>query len=344
MKKIIKVGIVFMLLALSLCACTRREVHTIEANQTAFLIPLKGDTGSQASFESEELLNEAKVAAKQVYITETREKMGFLNHRWVADNMLIIVDRTPVTREWSSTADVGTSNADQAIYAESKESIGFSVGMNCSAQIYTEDDAVKFLYSYNNQSLSDIMDKEIRARVESDFVEMCAKYTMQGILEEKQAIMNAVRDDVTSYFAERGITITVLGMKDGIKYDDPTVQAAINAEFVADRNAKAQAIENQTRIEKAKSDADAKLKAAQVEAEAKLVAAQAEADAISIAANAQAEANAKIAESLTPDLLEQEKNRAMYEAWAAGGAQVPQIIMGNENGTVPFIDINKLIE
>lgn len=344
MKKRILLIAVLMIAAMCLTACSRREVHTIEANQTAFLIPLKGNTGNQASFESEELLNEAKVATKQVYITETRENMAFMDYRWVADNMLIIVDRTPVTREWSSTANVGTSTADQAIYAESKESIGFSVGMNCSAQIYTEDDAVKFLYSYNNQSLSDIMDKEIRARVESDFVEMCAKYTMQGILEEKQEIMNAVREDVTSYFAARGITITVLGMKDGIEYDDPSVQAAINAEFVADRNAKAAAIENQTKIDRAKSEADAKLVAAQVEAEAKLVAAQAEADAISIAANAQAEANTKIAESLTDSLLQQEKNRQMYEAWAAGGAQVPQIIMGAENNSIPFINIDDLIE
>lgn len=344
MKKRIVLFVVLVIAALCLTACSRREVYTIEANQTAFLIPLKGNTGNQASFESEELLNEAKVATKQVYITESLERMAFMDHRWVADNMLIVVDRTPVTREWSSTVNVGTSTADQAIYAESKESIGFSVGMNCSAQIYTEDDAVKFLYSYNNQSLSDIMDKEIRARVESDFVEMCAKYTMQGILEEKQEIMNSVRDDVTSYFAERGITITVLGMKDGIEYDDQTVQAAINAEFVADRSAKAQAIENQMKVDKAKSEADAKLVAAQVEAEAKLVAAQAEADAIAIAANAQAEANKKIADSLTESLLQQEKNKQMYEAWAAGGAQVPQIIMGTENNSVPFINIDDLIE
>lgn len=154
------------------CGCSKKEVHTIEANQTAFLIPLKGNTANQASFESEELLGEAKVATKQVYITYSRERLGPLHREWVPDNMLIIVDRTPVTREWSEAASVGTSSNNQAIYAESKESIGFSVGMNCSAQIYSEEDAVKFLYSYNNKTLADIMDSEIRARVNifiSDF-------------------------------------------------------------------------------------------------------------------------------------------------------------------------------
>ena len=32
------------------CGCSKKEVHTIEANQTAFLIPLKGNTANQASF------------------------------------------------------------------------------------------------------------------------------------------------------------------------------------------------------------------------------------------------------------------------------------------------------
>ena len=303
--RIVKLIIVFALMVFCLCACSRREVHTIEANQTAFLIPLKGNTANQASFESEELLNEAKVAAKQVSITYTREKVGPMEHQWIADNMLIIVDRTPVTREWADTANIGTSANNQAIYAESKESIGFSVGMNCSAQIYTEQDAVKFLYSYNNKSLADIMDSEIRARVESDFVEICAKYTMAEILTEKQAIMDYVRNDVTSYFANRGITITVLGMKDGIQYDDPSVQSAINAAFVANRESEAQAVKNQTKIDAAKADADAML----------------------IKANAEAEANKVMSESITEELLKKQ----MYEKWdgklptISGGASTPII-------------------
>ena len=310
--KIAKITLVFVMMMFCLCACSRREVHTIEANQTAFLIPLKGNTANQASFESEELLNEAKVAAKQVSITYTREKVGPMEHQWIADNMLIIVDRTPVTREWADTANIGTSESNQAIYAESKESIGFSVGMNCSAQIYTEQDAVKFLYSYNNKSLADIMDSEIRARVESDFVEICAKYTMAEILTEKQAIMEYVRNDVTSYFAERGITITVLGMKDGIQYDDPSVQTAINAAFVANRESEAQAVKNQTKIDAAKADADAML----------------------IKANAEAEANKVMSESITDELL----RKQMYEKW---DGKLP-VISGGDN--TPIISADELIK
>lgn len=290
------------------CGCSKKEVHTIEANQTAFLIPLKGNTANQASFESEELLGEAKVATKQVYITYSREHLGPFHREWVPDNMLIIVDRTPVTREWSEAASVGTSSSDQAIYAESKESIGFSVGMNCSAQIYSEEDAVKFLYSYNNKTLADIMDSEIRARVESDFVEACAKYTMNDILAKKAEIMEYVRNDVTTYFAERGITITVLGMKDGIEYSDQNIQTAINAAFVAERNAEAQRIDNATAIAKA----------------------EAEAEAIKIAAAAEAEANQLLSASITDRLISMKQ----AERW---NGQLPKVT----SGATPIIDLGE---
>lgn len=295
MKKIIA-----MLLTLVMC-CTmftgcvkpydKPEFVTIEPHQTAFLIPLIGDTGNQASFESEAMLREAKVAAKEIQIP----------HRWVQtgrfhwkgeyrDTMaLIVVDRSPVTREWSSSKDVGTSAVNQAIYAESSESIGFSAGMNCSAQIYSEDDAAKFLYCYNNKPLSEIMDTEIRARVESKFVEECASRTLNDILIEKEEIMSTVRNDVTTYFAERGITITVLGMKDGLEYDDPSIQSSINDKFSSEMKLTTQENENQRII----SEAEAK-----------------------------AEANRILSESLTDEVLKQQ----MYKKW---NGELPKVTGGD---------------
>lgn len=272
------------------------EFVTIEPHQTAFLIPLIGDTTNQASFESEEMLMQAKVSTKEIQIP----------HRWVQtgrwhfvgeyrDTMaLIIVDRSPVTREWSSTDGVGTSAANQAIYAESSESIGFSAGMNCSAQIYSEEDAVKFLYCYNNKPLSEIMDSEIRARVESKFVEECASRTLNEILTEKEEIMKSVRDDVTTYFSERGITITVLGMKDGLEYDDPDIQTSINEKFSSEMKLTTQENENQRIISEAA---------------------------------AVAEANRILSESLTDKVLKQQ----MYEKW---DGKLPEVMTGSDNGVI----------
>lgn len=176
---------------------------------------------------------------------------------WRPTAVLVVVDRKPETREWCSTTDIGTSSNNQAIYAESSESIGFSVGMNCSAQIYSEDDAVKFLYSYNNKTLAEIMDTEIRSRVESDFVEQCAKRTLNEILVQKEEIMAVVRNDVESYFAEKGITITVLGMKDGLEYDDPEIQRSINEKFSSEQKLITQENENKRIISEAEAIAKA---------------------------------------------------------------------------------------
>jgi hypothetical protein len=235
------------------------EFVTIEPSQTAFLIPLIGDTDDQASFESEELLANAKIATKEVQIPHRWVQMGRWDWvgEWKPSARLIVVERKPETREWCNTADVGTSTQNQAIYAESSESIGFSVGMNCSAQINSESDAVKFLYSYNNKTLAEIMDYEIRARVESNFVEQCAKRTLNEILVEKEEIMESVRDDVETYFAKRGITITVLGMKDGLEYDDPDIQTSINEKFSSEQKLVTQKNENARIISEAEAIAKA---------------------------------------------------------------------------------------
>ena len=301
--KIILLTFTLALVAASFTGCIKPydkpELVTIEASQTAFLIPLVGDTTDQASFQSEELLAQAMVATKEVQIPHRWLQTGRMESsgKWIPAAKLIVVERTPETREWSTDKDVGTSSKNQAIYAESSESIGFSVGMNCSAQIYTENDAVKFLYSYNNKTLEEIMDGEIRARVESKFVEECAKYTLNDILSGKEKIMSAVRDDVTTYFATKGITITVLGMKDGIDYDDPEIQKAINAKFSSEQLLVTQENNNDVIISKANAEAQAKL----------------------IQAEAEAEANRKLAESLTPELIDMKQ----LEKW---NGELPQIV------------------
>lgn len=299
MKKIIA-----MFLLITMCCCMftgcvkpydKPEFVTIEPHQTAFLIPLVGDTTAQASFESEEMLMQAKVAAKEIEIPHRWVQTGrrYWRGEWRDTMALIVVDRSPVTREWSSTDGVGTSAVNQAIYAESAESIGFSAGMNCSAQIYSEEDAVKFLYCYNNKPLSEIMDSEIRARVESKFVEECASRTLNEILVEKEKIMNNVREDVESYFAARGITITVLGMKDGLEYDDATIQKSINDKFSSEMKLTTQENENQRII----SEAEAK-----------------------------AEANRILSESITNEIL----MKQYYEKW---DGKLPNV-MGSDNGII----------
>src|ERR1700730_8959360 len=55
------------------------EYAEIDTSETGFLIPLEGNSGHQAKFQSEEYLREPKVAAKRVQIT----------HRWSQEGRLV---------------------------------------------------------------------------------------------------------------------------------------------------------------------------------------------------------------------------------------------------------------
>jgi hypothetical protein len=265
------------------------ELVTIEASQTAFLVPLVGDSSNQSAFESEEMLLQAKVATKEIQIphrwvqTGRRHWMG----NWRASATLIVVERKPVSRSWesgSSTAD----SANRAIFGGSSDNIGIYVGMNCTAMI-EEKDAAKFLYRYNNTPLETIIDTDIKKMVEDRFNVETAKYTSTELGAKKGEIMEAVKSYVVDYFKEYGITITVLGLKEDISYENPAIQDAIDKRFASEQDLEIQKNKNEANIAKA----------------------EAEAKAMIMLAEAEAEANRKLAESLTDEVL----TKMYYDKW-----------------------------
>lgn len=314
MKRFGKLNIVFLLLVVmclfSGCGLFRKpydkpEFATISASQTGFLIPLIGDTSDQSAFESEELLLTHKVATKEVQIPHRWVQTGRKHYtgEWRASATLIIVERKPVSRSWES-GDSAATSSNKAIFAETADGIGIYVGMNCSAQI-EEADAVKFLYRYNNTSLETIIDTDIKKMVEDEFNMAVAQHTSTDLLKHKAEIMEQVKENVTAYFKDFGITITVLGLKEGISYENPAIQTAIDEKFASEQKLEIQQNENAANIAKA----------------------EAEAQAVLIEAEAQAKANKLLSESLTPEVLSQ----MYYEKWngilpylygADGGIQV----------------------
>lgn len=294
------------------------EFVTIEASQTAFLIPLTGDTSEQASFASEELLEQAKVATKEIQIPHRWVQTGRMSTHgeWRPSAKLIIVERKPVTREWVSGVNSETSQGT-AIFGESLDGIGVYVGMNCSAQI-NEEDATKFLYRYNNTPLATVIDTDIRAMVEDEFNKAVGKYNIADLQSNKTTIMNDVVANVKAHFDEYGVTITVLGMKEGISYENAAIQIAIDEKFSSEQLLTTQQNLNEVEIAKAEAAAEA----AKIKAEA-------DAEVLLIAAEAEAEANKKIADSLTPELVEMNK----VDKW---NGVLPQV-QGDSN---PIIDIN----
>lgn len=294
--KIKKLAVLAMLLVMVCCLFTgcvkpydKPEFVTIEASQTAFLIPLIGDSTNQASFESEELLAQAKIATKEIQIPHRWVQMGRRHWmgEWRPSATLIVVERKPVSRSWESGDSTATSS-NRAIFGGSSDNIGIYVGMNCTAMI-EEKDAAKFLYRYNNTPLETIIDTDIKKMVEDRFNVETAKYTSTDLGAKKGEIMDAVKDYVIPYFKEYGITITVLGLKEDISYENPAIQDAIDKRFASEQDLEIQKNKNEANIAKA----------------------EAEAEAIILKAEAEAEANRKLAESLTNTVLE----KMYYDKW-----------------------------
>ena len=309
-KKIILLASIMAMVVFSLTGCRRPydkpEFITIEASQTAFLIPLIGDTSDQASFASEELLEQAKVATKEIQIPHRWVQTG--RKGWIGEYRdsakLIVVERKPVSRSWESGDTAATSQ--NAIWGETSDGIGFYVGMSCSAQI-NEEDATKFLYRFNNTPLETIIDNEIKTMVKDEFNRQASKYSSSELHTNKTKIITSVKDAVTKYFKEFGITITVLGTNEGFSFENKTIQDAIDKKFASEQELVTQQNMN-----------DVTLAKAQAEAEAAKIKAQSDAEVLMIQAEAEAEANRTISASLTSQLIEMKKveNEAlMYNQW-----------------------------
>ena len=307
MKRTIRIAVLIMAVIMTLgtlVSCRKPydtpEFVTITPSQTAFLISLVGDSGNQAAFESEEMLLQAKVATKEIQIP----------HRWVQTGRkswqgeyrptatLIVVERKPVSRSWES-GDSAAESANRAIFGETADGIGIYVGMNCTALI-EEKDAAKFLYRYNNTPLDTIIDTDIKKMVEDEFNKAVNPYDSTVLHAHKAEILDQVKSTVTSYFKEYGVTITVLGVKEGFSFENPAIQEALDKKFESEQDLVIQQNKNEAELAKAEAEAKAKI----------------------IAAQAEAEANKILTESITPELLE----KIMSERW---DGKLPNTYIGN---------------
>ncbi len=231
---------------------------------------------------------------------------------------LIKVNRSPITREWTAEATTGTTAKNQAIWIESSDSVGFSMGFTCTAFI-PEEQAAKFLYWYPSGSLADVMDSEVRGRIQQVAAEIAAKYPLDVLRAKKQEISDAVKRDITEFFAQRGVVITTIGMFGGMTYENGEIQKAIDNTVIAQQlkvvnEAKweAQQRENDRVTLEANAIAERARRIAAGEADAKKIGAAAEAQAIRDVNKALAEAGQN---PLLYQLRSLEVERARVERW-----------------------------
>lgn len=211
-------------------------IEEIDTNETAFLVPLEGSSNEeQGKFMSIDYLEKAKVAAKRVTIPQRAMKIGRFswNIKWIPTMRVIRLNRTPITREWTEENGSGTSNKDEAIYVESRDSIGFSVGVNITTMA-EEINAASFLYYHAGKPLSKVTDDNVRGKVTAILSREFGMRDLAKCKTEKKEIQKILEDEVIAEFKKYGITVSSIGLVGGLTYVDKEIQQSINAAYVAE--------------------------------------------------------------------------------------------------------------
>jgi len=206
----------------------------IQPYETAFVIPLEGATGKQDVFGSLDLLLERKVAAKRIEIPTrwVQTGRGWWVGEWKQTLMVVTVNRTPISKQFTAEAKTGTSTRNQSLYAESKDSIGVSSGFAITA-VVNEEDSHLYLNKFKGNSLSQVMDNQIFNSVQAIYTEVCSKYNLRDLREKKQDITDRMQEIIVPMYKEWGITINPdMGLIGGFLYEDKEIQQAINRVFV----------------------------------------------------------------------------------------------------------------
>lgn len=231
-------AILGLLMLLILAGCGyKADIVDINANQTAFLIPVTGDTAAQQQFQSVDFLKHNQVAVKQVTVPYSWRQTGqllwiFPTGDWKVDDRLIVLDRALVTRDWTNSEKTGSTASNQAFGVESVESVGFTVGATCTA-IIDEANAATYLYYFGEKSLSDVMDTNVRGFVQSELFNEFGKRTLEQGQADKGEIFAKVAADATANFKAQGISILTLGGSEGMVYDSDKVQQSIDDSYAA---------------------------------------------------------------------------------------------------------------
>lgn len=207
-------------------------IQEIDSSETAFLVPLEGETGGQAKFDSVEMYESAKVAAKRVTIPQRSRKIGrmYWSAEWIPTVRVIKVNRKPITVQWKKDDEA------QALCVESKDSIAFCTGVDLSAEIH-EEDASTYLYFYGEKDLGAAINQDVRSYLISVVTREFGSRDLASGKEDKGIITETAKKEVTEHFATKGITVTNLGLTGGLNYTDPEIQVAINRTFVAEQDA-----------------------------------------------------------------------------------------------------------
>lgn len=224
------------------------------------------------------------------------------------------------------TADSkGDSKEDESFSIPTADGKTVRVDMEFSYKFDVDRVAETFI-TFKGRDGDTIKETFIKPKMIAWTQEVSAHYPVTDVFGDKRAEINSELDEyLKGKFYEYGIIIDTVNFT-SIRVDDETM-AAIQKKVNAQQDLELAEIEAQT----AKVNANKDKEIAEIAAETARIQAEAEAEVTRINAQAEADANAKIAASLTPELIEQMK----YQKW---DGKLPVM----SGGVTPIINMSEL--
>ena len=228
-----------------------------------------------------------------------------------------------IEQSYLTSENKGDSENDESFNIPTSDGKTVKVNLEFSYR-FDPDKVTDTFVQFKGRSGESVKNTFIKPKIMAWTQEVSATYPVTDIFGDKRTEINAELDTyLKEKFAPYGIIIDTVNFTD-ISVDDETA-AAIQKKVTAQQELELANIEAQTAKIQAEKDKEVALieaeknkEASSIQAEQARIKAQGEADAKKIAADAEAEANRKIAESLTPELIEKLK----YEQW---NGELPQV-------------------
>ena len=217
-----------------------------------------------------------------------------------------------IEQSYLTSEDKGDSPKDESFKTPTADGKSLTVDLEFSYR-FDKERAAEVFRQFKGQSGKEVKNTFIKPKMKAWTQEITAKYPVTDVFGDKRQELNEALDAyLKTKFEPYGIIIDTVNFTN-ISTDDET-QAAIQKKVNAQQELELANIEAKTAKVQADKDKEVALIAAEqekekasIEAEQAKIAAQGKADATRIKAEAEAEANKKIAESLTPELLEKNK-------------------------------------
>ena len=206
-----------------------------------------------------------------------------------------------IEQSYLTAEDKGDSKKDESFNIPTSDGKTVRVNLEFSYRFDAEKVADTFV-QFKGRSGEEIKNTFIKPKIIAWTQEVSANYPVTDIFGDKRTAINAELDTyLKQKFEPYGIIIDTVNFTD-ISVDDETA-AAIQKKVTAQQELELATIEAQTATIQAEKDREV----AKIQAEKEKEVAEIEAQALLISANAEAEANRIISESLTSELLEQQK-------------------------------------